>query len=117
MLFEHGSFVLHSGSKSDWRINCENLTDVDWEVLAKLVARTVGLFGNVEGVPTGGLKLAEALSPYVFKRYGPLLIVDDVLTTGKSMEEQRNGREAMGIVVFARGPTPSWVKSIFTMNM
>ena len=52
----------------------------------------------------------------------PICIVDDVLTTGGSMEYfltqyQRNRRpfEAIGWVVFARTKPPPWVKALFQM--
>lgn len=115
MLFECGSFVLHSGFTTDWRINCDVLTDDDWNSLAKIAMDILHpcTFGDVEGVPTGGIKFAEALLPYVTK--GPLLIVDDVLTTGASMEEQCAGRDALGIVVFARRKPLHWVIPIFQL--
>jgi hypothetical protein len=49
-------------------------------------------FGEVEAVPTGGERLGKALLPYRDHRTARLLIVDDVWTTGASMEEQRAGR-------------------------
>ncbi len=52
-------------------------------------------------MPIGGLRLAQAMQPYVSSS-GPLLIVDDVLTTGQSMEKHRAGREAIGAVIFMR---------------
>jgi len=68
-------------------------------------------FGAVEGVPSGGLRFAEALRQY--QSAGPLLIADDVLTTGASMELHRAGRDALGVVIFARGPCPAWVAPKF----
>ncbi len=51
---------------------------------------------------------------------GPLLIVDDVLTTGKTMERQRirmgqRAKTAKGLVIFARALPPPWVQAIFTL--
>jgi orotate phosphoribosyltransferase len=46
------------------------------------------------------------------------LIVDDVLTTGKSMEEMRKKHSnvlTIGVVLFARGKCPKWVEPIFNM--
>ena len=110
-LFLFGSFALHSGGRTDFKIDCDALTDGDWYALAARIARRVSAFGSVEGVPRGGLKLAEMLKGYCTA--GPVLIVDDVLTTGASMEQQRAGRDAMGVVVFARGPVPSWIEPLF----
>ena len=111
-LFQSGAFALHSGELSNWRIDCDALTDADIETLALVVAEGVGDFGTVEGVPKGGLRLAKALE--VYAQGGSLLIVDDVLTTGASMEEQRAGREAVGAVIFARGECPAWVTPLFS---
>jgi len=113
-LFEHGSFTLHSGSATDWRLNCEVLDNASLYAIAAYAAQAVGPFGSVEGVPKGGLKLAEALAPFVTE--GRPLIVDDVLTTGASMEQQRAGRDAVGFVIFARGRCPDWVTPMWGLN-
>jgi orotate phosphoribosyltransferase len=118
-LFEQGTFSLHSGRRSRWRINAEVLTDADLETLAMLMADLVGPYGSVEGVPRGGLRLAailqQGVSDNVFH-----LIVDDVLTTGQSLKAARdaflaNGsnRPVIGAVLFARGPIPSWAFAVF----
>jgi len=116
-LFQLGNFKSHSGETLPWKIDCDALVLQDWTCLARMIAEEVGAFGRLEGVPKGGLDLMEALR---FHRHqylsGPLLIVDDVLTTGRSMEEQRAGRDAIGAVVFARGPCPSWVTPLFQMD-
>ena len=112
-MFRWGRFQLHSGQQSSFLIDCGSLTDEDWWNLAFLIASKVQ-FGSVEGVPRGGLALAKALEQLATS--GPLLIVDDVLTTGASMEEKRAGREAIGIVLFARGDYPKWVMPIFRFN-
>lgn len=111
-LFQLGKFVLHSGHTTTWLIDCEALADSDMETLATMIADMVGRFGSVEGVPRGGLRLAKALERHTTT--GPVLIVDDVLTTGASMEQQRAGRDVIGAVIFARGPCPSWVGALFT---
>jgi len=114
-LFQLGNFTLHSGSKSYYRINCDVLTDDDWSALARMVYERVDRFREVVGIPQGGLKLAEALKPYCapILRY-PILIVDDVLTTGNSMKELRKeiGTVCIGAVVFARGKCPSWITPV-----
>ena len=117
-LFQTGDFTLHSGAGSNWKIDCDALTDEDWKTLAVMIVERCGPFSRVVGVPRGGMALAEAMGPYVSER-GPCLVVDDVLTTGKSIlekmaEQQRNVR--MGWVVFARGPCPTGVKALFQMG-
>lgn len=114
-LFEHGGFRLHSGQSTDWRINCEALADDDLDTLAMLAESLIGSWSKVEGVPTGGLRFAAALQRRAI-RCETLLIADDVLTTGASMEQQRAGRAAKGVVIFARGPCPSWVTPLWSLS-
>lgn len=116
-LFQLGDFTLNSGKKSRFKIECDALTDADWETIAYLAAQRVGYFTAVEGVPRGGLKLAAALQTYIVlpdKRGPRLLIVDDVGTTGNSMAKQREERIAVGLVFLARNPMPSWIKVLFS---
>lgn len=120
-LFQLGDFTMSSGMHSRFKLECDALTDADVQTLAYLVSVLVGPFASVEGVPRGGLRLAGALAPYL-ARSGPHLIVDDVLTTGRSLEAaraaywQRGFREeetdVVGCVVFARGPCPGWVRAL-----
>jgi len=114
-LFELGNFTLHSGDKSHFLINCDALTDEDWRTLAFSIKKRVK-FGAVIGIPEGGMKLAHALSGYVTE--GPTLIVDDVLTTGASMEHARKkvDGEVLGIVAFARSKCPWWVLPISDLS-
>lgn len=112
-LFRTGVFALHSGEMSPWKIDCDALADDDFATLARMLADVLPCsFGTVEGVPRGGLRWARALEKFA-RPGGGLLIVDDVLTTGGSMEGLRAGRDAMGAVIFARGPVPSWVVPLF----
>ena len=123
-LFLNGRFELHSGEVSFFKIDCDALTDRDIQCLAMMIAQRVPPFGTVEGVPTGGTRLADALR--VYARPGPLrrgsfgakelLIVDDVWTTGASMENQRGSRDAIGAVIFARRQPASWVTPLFTLD-
>ncbi len=75
-------------------------------------------FSRVYGVPTGGERLAEALSVYEDPFANRTLVVDDVWTTGKSIIEAmhlQNGH--MAAVIFARtATTPDWVTSLFNMK-
>jgi orotate phosphoribosyltransferase-like protein len=80
-------------------------------------------FREAVGIPTGGTKLGDLLNEHATgNEKDPVCIVDDVLTTGGSMEYfltqyQRNRRPftAIGWVVFARGQCPGWVTSLFQM--
>ena len=114
-LFESGEFVLHSGERSNFRIECDALTDADLTTLAQMLVARLPAFGAVEGVPRGGLRLAAALVPFVTR--GPLLIVDDVYTTGTSVRAHRGDREAIGAVLFSRNPvTEDWIYPLFTLG-
>ena len=117
-LFHIGDFKLHSGQNSNFKIECDMLSEHDWGTLAYLVSSKF-VFSNVIGIPRGGLDFAEALKPYASNKLNhPWLIVDDVLNTGGSMEEGRAnlqglGKTAIGVIVFARGPCPDWIHPMF----
>lgn len=123
-LFQQGNFTLHSGEEVWFKINCDALTNEDLDTLALLVAEDsrIGSFAVVEGVPTGGLRFAKALERYALSEYANVqnprvLIVDDVLTTGNSMEEQRAERDKVqDVVIFAREKSPDWVVPLFSME-
>lgn len=122
-LFQTGNFQLHSGGSSDFKIECDALTEQDWQTLALQVARNVGMFREVVSVPHGGDKLAYWLEQY--KTVGPVLVVDDVLTSGNSIQEmmhyvkQRDhGSDPFnvyGFVIFARHQCPPRVRALFYM--
>ena len=116
-MIEFGWFGSHSGFQLPWKINCDTLSDADIDGIVRII-RWKFAFGGVYGIPQGGLRLARALEPYIESDY-PLLIIDDVLTTGNSMEStrQRIGQpNTIGVVVFARGVCPNWIWPIFQVN-
>lgn len=120
-LFQLGNFTLSSGAVSRWKIDCDALSDASIQTLAQMVRQMVGEFSSVEGVPRGGLRLAEALRSHCSGTYFPHLIVDDVLTSGGSMNRAfdrvksrvKKDRGVVGAVIFARGECPQWVKVVF----
>jgi len=119
-LFQCKKFTSHSGLELNFKIDCDYLTDSDIECIAKLIAKRTK-FGGVYGIPRGGGRLADALEPYSNRRSKTLLIVDDVLTTGRSMEEARawfdNGYwDIKGWVIFARKRPPEWVNAVFVLS-
>lgn len=125
-LFQLGDFTLHSGEGSRWKIECDALTGMDWVALAYMGLEKMGwpsIFMALL-VPRGGLALTKALKPYESSEGTKLLLVDDVLTTGKSMEDLRHWanshhgvelEDIIGLVAFARGRCPDWVTPIFQM--
>lgn len=116
-LFVKKDFQMHSGGVGYFKIEADALSDEDIETLALIISRK-GKFSRVVGVPRGGIRLAVALHKYVSSE-GPTLIVDDILTTGTSMEEAKakvGDPGAIGVVIFARNRCPSWIRAIFEMN-
>ena len=115
-LFQLGDFTLTSEKKSKYKIECDALTDMDWETIAYLLSLRLPPFGRVEGVPRGGLKLAQELCFYISGGSSDLLIADDIYTTGGSMNRQRAGRDAIGAIFIARGPVAGWVIPLLVMT-
>lgn len=113
-MFQLARITLHSGKTSEFKIECDSITESDWATLAYLASRIVGEFSSVYGVPMGGIPFADAMEKYVSDK-GPRLIVDDVLTTGGSMVEVMD-QSCVGLVAFARGKCPAGVKAVFYMN-
>src|ERR1700704_2776061 len=119
-LFRLGKFELHSGQGTDFKIDCDGLTDEEIDALAYYGSKLVK-FSEVIGIPStrggidNGARIARAMLP--FTSTGPLLIVDDVLTTGRSMNEMKKQYpNAIGLVIFARQKPPQWVKTIFQLE-
>ncbi len=121
-LFKRVNMISHSGIPLDWKIDCDGLSDEDIETLAWIIANRF-TFNVVEGIPNGGKMIEKALSEYCNPESDVLLIVDDVLTTGHSMEAERRlmisrgwkEDKIQGVVIFARGKCPNWVAPVFSM--
>lgn len=118
-LFQLGKFTSHSSQELDWKIDCDALTERDWECLAKMISDRCE-FGTVYGIPGGGTKLQKALEKYITPHNPYRLVVDDVWTTGQSMMEVMNNGD-IGFVVFARNriinDSHKYVRALFTMGM
>ena len=118
-LFNSGDFTLHSGRSSNFLIDCDALTDEDLNALANKVSGRIK-FSRVIGIPNGGTRFSMALIPFIddTKKY-PVLIVDDVLTTGNSMEEMKKkiGGDPIGLVIFARSKPNWWIRSLFETGL
>ena len=124
-LFNTLDFTSHSGIPLDFKIDCDALTDEDLEALAFYISKRIK-FSYVHSVPKGGDRLATALKKYETD-CSTHLIVDDVLTTGKSMNDVYEqvstnwpNKPIRGIVIFNRqlhALLPAWVQPIFTLSM
>jgi len=120
-LFQKKNLILNSGLSSDFKIECDALTDKDIECLSYLISKKIQ-FKSVFGVPTGGIKIQKELEKYCINDDNlPILICDDVLTTGGSMERFKESlslsdKNVKGIVLFSRGNCPNWIDSLFKMN-
>ena len=114
MLFKHEKFVGASGVELAFKIECDALRRSDWQCIADVSTRRLPAFGRAVGVPQGGLILAEMLHEYRDPKSRLVLIVDDVWTTGHSMNEfaeeymrkTRWAKDWLGFVAFARMLTP-----------
>lgn len=128
-LFQLGDYTLHSGMQSNFKIDCDALTNADWDTLAYLACKKLKLVGTspVVPIPTGGIKFAEAIQGWMGDSLNlqdnDVLVVDDVLTTGASFETAKEALivlgwhpdNIIGVVAFARGQCPNWVHPIFQM--
>jgi hypothetical protein len=120
-LFQKKDFLSHSGKKLHWKIECDAFSEDEWKCIALMIAENeTRPFYVAEGVPRGGLSLANALNKKYasYDKKDPFLVVDDVFTTGKSMEDFASilpKEDYFGWVVFARNPTPKWITPLFAM--
>ena len=62
-----GEFIAHSGGSLPFKIDCDALSDAELDTLAKQYAKTVHgqVFGEIVGVPRGGLRFAAVLQKYI----------------------------------------------------
>lgn len=124
-LFMQKRFQMHSGGFSDFKLECDGLTTQDWETLAFLISRKY-TFGGVYGIPTGAVPFQKALEKYVTEGDKTFLLVDDVFTTGGSMNEAleqikedvyaKGFEKIQGMVVFSRGQLFDWVDTVFHLD-
>ena len=127
-LFQAIDFTSHAGKALNWKIEMDALSTQEWDCLAQMIYEYEPRnFGEVVGIPRGGLPLARALEGYATgNEDDPILIVDDVLTTGGSMNtfqmdffrNRDTKRGYIGWVVFSRAPLEhanGWISALFTM--
>ena len=121
-LFQKIDFTSHAGLDLAWKIEMDALSHGEWECIAQMIMELSPPFKEAIGIPRGGNVLGKLLNRHgTGVRTDPICIVDDVLTTGGSMNEflqkrqWRNPTDYMGWVVFARTKPPKWVTALFQM--
>ena len=122
-LFQDGDFISHAGLPLGWKLECDALSAEDWRCLAKMIReREHRPWYKAVGIPRGGVQLGEYLNEYSSgNKQDPILIADDVYTTGTSFREfKKNGYAfdpAIYWCVFARNPIDPEhkVNALFTM--
>lgn len=120
-LFQFGEFQLASGKKSNFKLECDAIAPEEWHSLGRIALSILPAFDYVIGVPRGGIAWANIMKHYVQPSTNRILFVDDVWTTGGSMQAEigryaLEGRPWHGLVLFARGPVPDNVTALFTLN-
>ena len=62
-IFIREDFISHAGLPLTWKVECDALTDKDYEALAKIVSEKM-TFRVVKGIPRGGIPFEKALKQY-----------------------------------------------------
>ena len=124
-IFQQVDFKSHAGLDLRWKIECDGVSKKEWKCLAEMILDYEKRpFQSAIGIPRGGVMLGSFLNQYSTQKLDdPYLIVDDVLTTGGSMEDFRTSyfrnrdtkTGSFGWVVFARGFPPQWCRALFQM--
>ena len=122
-LFQKVDFKSHSGLNLSWKIECDEISKKEWKCLAEMIMDYEKRpFQAALGIPRGGIILGTYLNEYSTQNIeDPYLIVDDVLTTGGSMDDFVNSYfrnrkpNYFGWVVFARNKPQHWVKALYQM--
>jgi hypoxanthine phosphoribosyltransferase len=139
------TFKGHSGQMLDFKIECDALSEDDWDCLAwiirkRLMADKVA-YNRAIGIPRGGIPFARALNRYANPKANVVLLADDVWTTGGSMRKAHQdlnlqyenpeedfansclpgevlapGEEIRGVVAFARAKIDPWVMAAFVLG-
>jgi hypothetical protein len=120
-LFQDGDFTSHAGLPLAWKIECDAISSDEWRCLAKMIMEyQISPFNKAVGIPRGGVALGNALNEYATNNpKDPILIADDVYTTGTSFDEYYRKHYSNEFVykwcIFARTIPTNGVKALFTM--
>ena len=90
-IFQKVDFKSHAGLDLSWKIECDGVSKKEWQCLSEMVMDYEKRpFQAAIGIPRGGVILGSYLNQYSTQNPDdPYLLIDDVLTTGGSMEDFR----------------------------
>jgi hypothetical protein len=126
-LIDPRPFTSHSGVRLPFKIECDAYTDADLAAFAAVAAARIKFRHVIAAGSGAGARFAEALRRYERTDATIVLIADDVLTTGNSLEkaasmEQDCGTDhwdIRGLVLYDRsreGQRPDWVSAFFVLG-
>jgi len=119
-------FKSSSGELLPFKIECDKLTNEDAIEYAKLIGNNYSFRKAIS--PETKSRFVKGLVKHLNKLSKPngaldYIIVDDVFTTGASMQSvlkylktKHEIYSARGIVIFSRGDYPGWITPIFELN-
>ena len=73
-LFIKEDFISHAGLPLTWKVECDALTEKDYEALAKIVSEKL-TFCDVKGIPRGGIPFEKALKKVLNSNQKTILLV------------------------------------------
>ena len=120
-LFVDEEFTSHAGLQLGWKIEMDALYESDWRCLAKMILEyETRPFREAVGIPRGGKRLGDILNESsTGNPDDPVLVVDDVYTTGTSFKkfiaENYLVTPVICWAVFARDVVSSNVNVLFQM--
>lgn len=121
-MFKDKKFISRSGKRLKFKIECDSLAFEDIRVFTKIITGNF-TYKSVDMPETGcsPLQLLKHVLELKTSKDGEfdVLIIDDVFTTGNSMEDvkkRHKGKNIIGVVLFSRGKCPKWITPIFELN-
>jgi hypoxanthine phosphoribosyltransferase len=121
-LFQKINFISHAGLPLTWKIECDAISPDEWVALAHIIREYEPRnWRAAVGIPRGGVALGKALDKYSTQNIDdPVLVVDDVYTTGKSFQdyvaENYPNEEVLQWCVFARKPPQRAIDDDYGVN-
>jgi len=120
-LFVDEKFISHAGLKLAWKIEMDALYVSDWRCLTKIILEyETRPFCKAVGIPRGGARLGNMLNESATGNPNdPVLIVDDVYTTGTSFKnfiaENYPDEDVICWAIFARDVVTDPINILFQM--